>query len=331
MTSTSEEQIHVLIVSCNVAMRRQLEEGLKTFGYSTFTAPDGEAALGMLKQHRLDVAITSAELLGMNGVQLGRAITRIHPHVPVVIMTPRPEAGQIAQALSSGASDVVSEMITPEEMHMYIQRNIERKAICARRLYSDRADTLFKALRVLTAAIDAKSHYAARHSAHVTYLSLLVGRRLGFTSEMMLTLELAAQLHDIGKIGTPEAVLTKPDVLTDEEWVDVLKHPALGSAFLAVVPELAEIATIVRHHHEHFDGTGYPDGLQGEAIPLFSRIIAVADAYDAMTSERPYRKARTNEQAVVELTRHSGRQFDDSIVNHLLAAVSEENEERKAA
>jgi HD-GYP domain-containing protein (c-di-GMP phosphodiesterase class II) len=154
---------------------------------------------------------------------------------------------------------------------------------------------------------------------------------MGLGQDRSVTLELAAQLHDVGKIGTPDAVLTKPDVLTDEEWVDVLKHPALGGAFLAAVPELADIASIVRHHHEHFDGTGYPDGLQGEAIPLLSRIIAVADAYDAMTSERPYRPSLSHEDAAQELVRHSGTQFDRSLVEHLLSALNESPAERKAA
>jgi HD-GYP domain-containing protein (c-di-GMP phosphodiesterase class II) len=190
---------------------------------------------------------------------------------------------------------------------------------------------LFKAIRVVTAAIDAKSHYAARHSSRVTQLSLMIGKRIGLSPEQTITLELAAQLHDIGKIGTPEEVLTKPGMLTDEEWVDVLKHPALGSAFLAAVPELSEIASAVRHHHEHYDGTGYPDGLQGPAIPLFARIIAVADAYDAITSDRPYRKTKTHQEAAKELELHSGKQFDTVLVHQLLAALSEEPQERKAA
>jgi len=322
---------HVLIVSIHGDARRFIEEGLKNAGYETSTAGDGEAALAILKQRKVDVAITSLDLYGMSGTQLCRTIKRIFPFIPVIMMSQHPDHDQVAQVLSSGASDMASEMASPEEMHLMIQRNLERKASAARRIVTDRADVLFKAIRALAAAVDAKSHFAARHSGHVTQLSLMTAARLNLSPQQMTTLELAAQLHDIGKIGTPENVLTKPDVLTDEEWVDVLKHPALGSAFLAVVPELSEIATIIRHHHEHFDGSGYPDGLQGQAIPLLSRIIAVADAYDAMTSERPYRQAMGHLQAAEELERNSGIQFDAAIVQHLLRAIGEDTVERKAA
>ncbi|MBI2844254.1 MAG: HD domain-containing protein [Armatimonadetes bacterium] len=328
---TYNDRIHVLIVSNDPGMRRMMDQGLAELGYETYTASDGEAALATFKHRRIDVVVTTADLPGMNGIQLSRTVSRIHPDVPAIIMCQRPEPGQVAQALSSGAADLVSEHVSPEEMESIIQRNLDRKAAAALRVASDRAEVLFKAIRAVTAAIDAKSHYAAKHSTSITHLSLMIGRRLGLSREKLLTLELAAQLHDIGKIGTPDSVLTKPDTLSDEEWVDVLKHPALGSAFLAPVPELAEVAAIVRHHHEHYAGTGYPDGLQAEAIPLLSRIIAVADAYDAMTSERPYRRAMTYEQAFEELRRHSGTQFDRSIVDHLIAGIRESSVERKAA
>jgi len=329
--STPETGIHILIVSAHGGTRRQLEQGLQSLGYAAFSCPDGEAALGLLKQRRLDVVITSTELLGMSGLQLTRTIVRIYPHVPIILMAPNPQPGEVGQALASGAADLVSETMFADEMQSVIQRNLERKASAAKRIISDRADVLLKAIRALTAAIDAKSHHAARHSGRVTQLSLMIGARLDLPPDRVVTLELAAQLHDVGKIGTPEAVLTKPGVLTDEEWVDVLKHPALGGAFLAGVPELEEIATIIRHHHEHFDGMGYPDGLQGEAIPQLSRVIGVADAYDAMTSERPYRRAMTHAQAADELTRYSGTQFDSEIVQHLLAALDQGVQERKAA
>ncbi len=330
-TITGNSKTHVFIISSNISTRKQLEEGLRHLGYETCSSSDGETALEMLKQRRIDVAIASSDLFGMNGIQLSRAITRIHPNVPVIIMSQQPESGQVAQALSSGAVDVVSESTNIEEMDSTIKRSIERKATPIKKIVTDRADTLFRTVRILTAAIDAKSHYAAHHSAHVTYLSLQIGKRLGLSPERMATLELAAQLHDIGKIGTPEAVLTKPDVLTDEEWVDVLKHPALGSAFLANIPELSEISAIVRHHHEHFDGTGYPDGLKGDAIPLFSRIIAVADAYDAITSERPYRKSKTHTEAIEEISKNAGKQFDGTMVQHLISALEENVDEKKAA
>lgn len=331
MNNTTETKTHVLVVSSSGMLRKRLEEGITSAGYETASAPDGETALGVLKKRKVDIAITSIDLMGMNGIQLCRAIIRIHPNVPVVMMSADPDAQQVAMALSSGASDLVSESTTSDEMLPVIERNLERKAVPTRKIISDPAETLFKTIRALTAAIDAKSHFAARHSSRVTQLSIMLAKRLELSDEQISTLELAAQLHDIGKIGTPDNVLTKPDVLTDEEWVDVLKHPAMGSMFLAVVPELSEVSSIVRHHHEHFDGTGYPDGLQGMAIPLLSRIIAITDAYEAMTSERPYRPAKTLEDAAQELRQHTGKQFDPELVEILLELLNENGNERKAA
>lgn len=328
---TTDKKTQVLIVSLSDRVRRSLSEGLTAYGYGCTTAPDADGAMTLLKKSKVDVVVSSIELVGMNGLQLSRAVSRIYPHVPIVIMSQQPDGSQVAQALSNGAADMASESSTAEDIHAVIERNLERKSAAARRIVSDRAEILFKAIRSLTAAIDAKSHYAARHSSRVTQLSLMVGARLGLSQQEMMTLELAAQLHDVGKIGTPDSVLQKPDTLTDDEWVDVLKHPALGGAFLACVPELCEIASVVRHHHEHFDGTGYPDGLQGDAIPLFSRIITVADAYDAMTSERPYRPAMAHDAAAEELERHGGTQFDPAMVNHLLVGLNERSMERKAA
>ncbi|MEN6372899.1 MAG: HD domain-containing phosphohydrolase [Armatimonadota bacterium] len=330
MSNTTNNNKNILIVSSSGTLRKRLDEGLKAIGYNTASAPDGETALIMLKRQKVDLSITSLDLMGMNGIQLCRAIIRVHPNLPVVVMSQSPDAQQVALALSGGAADLVSESTTPEEMVSVIEHNIERRVAPTRRIVSDRAETLFKTIRILTAAIDAKSHFAARHSSRVTQLSMVIAKRLGLSEDQMATLELAAQLHDIGKIGTPDNVLTKPDVLTDDEWVDVLKHPAMGSTFLAGIPELMEVSSVVRHHHENFDGTGYPDGLQGEAIPLLSRIISVADAYEAMTSERPYRQAKTHEQAAEELRRNSGKQFDAVMVEHLLSYFSDNNE-RKAA
>ena len=328
--NTSDNKINVLVVYGHSAVRQHLKEGLTARDCVVVTAPDGETALGLLKQRRVDAVVAGIDLLGMNGLHLARAISRIYPHVPIVMLSRTPEAGQVAQALSSGACDLVGESVGADEIYMSLQRYIERRNILSRRIMSDRSDVLAKAIRAIVSAIDAKSLHASRHSGRVTQLSLMIGERVPLSAMEMATLELSAQLHDVGKIGTPDAVLSKPDVLTDEEWVDVLKHPALSGAFLATVPELAEVAAIARHHHEHIDGTGYPDGLQGEAIPLLSRIMAVADAYEAMTSERPYRHAMSHDQAVTELKSHCGTQFDTEVVDYLVEALCG-NSERKAA
>lgn len=330
MTNTNNT-IHVLIVCGNAARRQQLKDGLAPHSCEVTTAPEGETALVLLKQRKVDAVIASIELPGMNGMHLSRAISRIYPHVPIVMVSESPCAAQVAQALSSGACDLLGDTVSPEEVHAAIVKNMDRRTTLSRRIMSDRSDVLAKAIRAIVSAIDAKSLHASRHSGRVTQMSLMIGEQIPLSAMEMATLELAAQLHDVGKIGTPDAILSKPDVLTDEEWVDVLKHPALSGAFLATVPELAEVATIARHHHEHINGTGYPDGLQGEAIPLLSRILSVADAYEAMTSERPYRHAMSHEQAVTELHNNCGTQFDPIIVEHLVNALAGNSGQEKRA
>lgn len=331
MRNLQVNKMRVLVVSGETSVREHLKDGLAARDCDVLAAPDGETALLLLKQKRVDALVASVELLGMNGLQLSRAVTRIYPHMPVLMMSQSPEASQVTQAMSSGACDLVGESVGADEAYSLIRKNMDRRTALSRRIMTDRSDVLVKAIRAIVSAIDAKSLHASRHSGRVTQLCLLIGERVPLAADQMAILELAAQLHDVGKIGTPDAVLSKPDSLTDEEWVDVLKHPALSGSFLASVPELTEVASIARHHHEHIDGTGYPDGLQGEAIPMLARILAVADAYEAMTSERPYRHAMTHEQAVSELKRYCGIQFDASVVDHLVAALSDSSMERKAA
>ena len=193
---------------------------------------------------------------------------------------------------------------------------------------------LFKAIKALAAAIDAKSHYTGCHSARMAELCLQIGGAMGLSEGRLNTLELAAHIHDVGKIGTPDSVLMKSERLSDEEWADILRHPAMGADFLAGIDELAEVATIVRHHHEHIDGTGYPDGLKGEAIPLLARILSVADALEAMTSDRPYRAAITLESALDELRANSGTQFDPAVVEATIRVIGDNiagDKDRRAA
>jgi len=169
-------------------------------------------------------------------------------------------------------------------------------------------------IRALSSAVDAKDPYTNNHSQRVTKVALLIGEELGLRDDEMKTLEIAGFLHDIGKIGMPENILNKPGRLTDEEFVTVKQHPVVGARIVSGVKQLTEPANILLHHHERFDGGGYPDGLEGTDIPLASRILAVADTFDAITSDRPYRKGASTEHAIEELKRCSGTQFDPQMV-----------------
>jgi putative nucleotidyltransferase with HDIG domain len=176
-------------------------------------------------------------------------------------------------------------------------------------------------LQALIKAVDAKDSYTAHHSLGVTDLAAATGRRIGLSGDELRLLERAALLHDIGKIGVPEAVLLKPGALDAGEYLTVQEHSDMGARIIESIPFLKDLVPVVRYHHERWDGSGYPHFLSGERIPLLARVLAVADAFEAMTSDRPYRRAMDVPDAVAELRRNAGSQFDPRIVEALLAAV----------
>jgi HD-GYP domain-containing protein (c-di-GMP phosphodiesterase class II) len=175
----------------------------------------------------------------------------------------------------------------------------------------------------LANAVDAKDTYTADHAEQLADMALTVGRALGLTERQLDDLRYAAILHDIGKIGVPDAVLQKPARLEPAEWALMRQHPSIGARILAPVPGLARAARIVRHHHERYDGTGYPDGLAGEAIPLGARILTVVDSYSAIVDRRVYKEACSHEEAVSELRKHAGTQFDPQVVTVFLAKFND--------
>jgi len=176
-------------------------------------------------------------------------------------------------------------------------------------------------IKALATALDAKDPYTFGHSERVARYAVAIGRRLGLPSNELELLEYVGVLHDIGKIGIRDAVLNKPGIFTSDEYEEMKKHPVIGSEIIGGIQLLGKGASWVRYHHERYDGGGFPEGLSGEDIPLGARIIAVADALDAMTSERPYKKTRTLDESIEELKSCSGTQFDPRVVDALLAVI----------
>jgi HD-GYP domain-containing protein (c-di-GMP phosphodiesterase class II) len=176
-------------------------------------------------------------------------------------------------------------------------------------------------VEALAAAVDRRDSYTAEHSEEVVELARRVGTRLGISGRALTELEIAARLHDVGKIGIPDAILRKPGPLDPDEWEIVRQHPAWGSEMLARVPELTGVAALIRYEHERWDGRGYPDGLRGEEIPVASRIVFVCDAYHAITSRRPYRAPRAPAVALDELQAQAGSQFDPEAVQALVDVI----------
>ena len=179
--------------------------------------------------------------------------------------------------------------------------------------------------RTILKALDCKDHYTFGHSMRVAYFSLVTGSEMGLSEEEMKELELSAIFHDIGKIGTPDQVLNKPSRLTEEEFLVMKQHPELTYEILKEYPYFEKVALNARYHHERFDGRGYPMGMKGDDIPLFARIILIADTFDAMTSTRPYRKGLDYSVAYDELSQFSGSQFDPKCVAAFVEGMRKES------
>jgi putative two-component system response regulator len=209
-----------------------------------------------------------------------------------------------------------------EKQNILLARRIEESARNLTKLYEDLRATYMRTIKVLAQAIDARDHYTHSHSENVAKFSVFIAEEMGLNAKEVETIREACELHDLGKIGIEDNILSKPFSLTAQEWAQVKLHPEIGAKILEPLTFLSDVIELVRQHHEHFDGSGYPDGRRGEDILLGARVIHLADAYEAMCSARSYRKVPLNkEEAIFEVKRNSGTQFDPEIVDIFLKVV----------
>jgi putative nucleotidyltransferase with HDIG domain len=241
--------------------------------------------------------------------------------VRATLCVPLGDSEGVIGALMVGSTDPLDRFTTDDVRVLSTLANHAAAAIRNVELFSSLRETYLSTVRSLAAAIDAKDAYTRGHSERVAEYGTLVARRMGLSDEEILSLELAGYLHDIGKIGIPESILRKPGRLSDEESVVMRSHPIVGATILTPVDFPWPILPAVRHHHEHFDGCGYPAGLKGHQIPLLARILTVADSFEAMVSDRPYRPGRTSSDALSEIADCAGTQFDPQVVDVFVDVV----------
>jgi putative nucleotidyltransferase with HDIG domain len=325
----------VLVVDDEPAVRIFFREALRPI-----SAHVGEAACALesIESGDFDIIVCDVWMPGASGVDLLSIAQQTRWDVGFILVTGEIQVETVITALRMQASDFLLKPLTAEEVTRSVTGAFER-LVSAReaRAYRGSLETSIQrrthelevalselesnyqmTLEALVAALDAREHETFSHSLRVRAYTRCLARRGGFPPALLPSLEQGALLHDIGKIAVADAILLKPAKLTAEEWVEMRKHPVAGDEMLKRVPFLRPASAIVRHHHERFDGTGYPDALKGAEIPLGARLFAVADTLDAMTSDRSYRKGPGLEAARTEIQRYSGTQFDPHIVDLFL-------------
>ena len=324
----------ILIVDDDASVRDVISVLLQEEGYECRTAAGAEEALDIAAQEAPPLVISDMKMPGRDGIWLLEAFRERHPETAVVMLTGYGDTEAAVDCLRRGAVDYLLKPPKLTDLIRAIERALAKRRIeLARKRYQkklerkvrdrtaelrsafkDIAQTYQNTLLALVAALDAREHETSDHSQRVVKYTTAIAERLSMHGPELEELGRGALLHDVGKIGVPDAVLLKPGKLTPEEWGEMRKHPDIGYQMIQSIPFLATPATIVLSHQERFDGGGYPRRLRGEEIHIGARIFAVADTLDAMTSDRPYRKATSFENAMAEVQRCSGTQFDPQVV-----------------
>ena len=326
----------ILVVDDEIANLRLLKRVLMK-DYDVLEAQSGKEGLDLLQNESVSLIITDQRMPGMTGVEMLEESLTLRPQAIKILLTGYTDVQALIDAINEGhVYKYIPKPWDPDELKLTVRRALEsyelkehneQLLVDLKSAMSEMEELSMGTIRALADALDAKCDYTSGHSLRVSRVAVLVGKQLNLSEDQLRDIELGGILHDIGKIGVPESILWKPSKLTDEEREIMAKHPVRSAQIIGELRGLKRAREYVKHHHEFWDGNGYPDGLAGEDIPLGARIILASDAYDAMTTDRPYRKAIGHEIAVAELKSKSGTQFDPQVVDALLAVVGDGGEE----
>jgi putative two-component system response regulator len=303
----------ILVVEDNDALREGLRDILSSEGYTVITALDGLDALEQMKMITPDIILSDIAMPRLDGYNFFQTV-RSRPEwltIPFMFLTARGEKQDIISGKNLGAEDYLVKPLTREELLTAViarlSRSQELRTAQLQRAYES-------SLTMLANAIDVRDVYTRGHVERVTAYAMVIATEAGLSGRALGQLRFGAILHDIGKIITRETTLFKKAPLNDEEWDEIKIHPVTGAEMIKHIAFLAPAVPVVRHHHERWDGAGYPDGLSGEAIPIGARIVAVADSFDSMTIHCPYRAALTLERAFQEIHDCTGTRYDPTLV-----------------
>jgi putative two-component system response regulator len=317
----------ILIADDQPANRELLEELLTREGFNVLTAGDGADALETVKSFRPDLVLLDVMMPKLSGFQVCEQIKadRETGLTPVILITALSNKEDRVAGIQAGADDFLTRPADRSELLARVRSLLKLKA---------RTDELERAESVLFAlarSIEGKDPYTQDHCDRLSQYAARLGECLGLPEEQLTALRRAAIVHDVGKVAVPDAILLKPGKLTDEEWNVMKEHPVVGERICSPLRAFRLVLPIIRHHHEKRDGSGYPDGLKGDAIPLGARILQIVDVYDALTTERPYKRAQPAAEALKVMQAEVDREWWDALIFEEFKKLAEDFSKSRAA
>jgi len=313
----------ILIADADQESASQLRAALESAAYRVIIAADAAAALRMLSADGFNLVLCDVLLPDLDGFDVCRAIKQAPAtrDIPVVLMVDSGDELQRERALQAGADDVAAKPVDHAALLTLVRAQLRIARL------TTQLNALEGVVVTLARAVEDRDHSSSGLSEKVAHWAMELGTAIGLPDDQLTLLYKAALLHDVGTLSVPVGVLAKEGHLDPGEFGQVKRHPVVSEEILSALPRSQQILPAVRHHHERIDGAGYPDGLGGDDIPLFARIIAIADAFVAMTSDRPYRRRRSKAEAMRTLAQGAGKQWDASLVERFLQLVAKTDAE----
>ena len=327
----------IVVVDDDAIILKHANTILTEAGFKVTCLKNGRLLMDYIVMNPIDLLLLDIRMPEMDGFETMCALRawekeNSRKSIPVIFLTANDDADSEAKGLSLGARDFIRKPFSSEALKIRVrnlldlirlQRDLHGEVV---KKTAELESLSLHVVRTLAKTIDAKDAYTNGHSERVATYAKEIARRYGYSEERQDEIYMMGLLHDVGKIGVPDTVINKPGKLTDEEYMQIKKHPAKGAEILATISEMPKLVTGARWHHERFDGRGYPDGLKGEDIPEEARIIAVADAYDAMTSHRSYRDIIPQDHVKSEIENGMDTQFDAKFAKIMLEMIAEDTE-----
>ncbi len=339
----------VLVIDDENVIGNLIKDTLAAEGYSVVFIQEAKDGIEVAKLNPFDVIFVDLRMPEIDGIEVLKQIKQFDPDNLVIMITAYPSFESVKECLRWGAFDYITKPFNLDDLIFTTKRalihrrlNLENKRLMKQisqeniilekevaertedlhNFYRQLQDIWMSAIRAMAQAIDGKDRYTQGHSQKVAKYAMMIAQEMELSTHEINEIKDAGELCDLGKIAIHDYIFTKPEKLTAEEWVEVRLHPLKGAELLKPLKFLGGVIDLVGQHHERYDGTGYPDGLKGEEIKIGARILALADAFDAMTSERPYRKKPlTKEEAIEEIKKNSGIQFDPKVFEAFLRIV----------